>query len=258
MKIAITGKGGVGKTTLSAALIQIIAKKVGRVLALDADLNINLAAALGFPADLQKNIIPISQQNKLIEERIGAKVKQYGQIFKLNPTVSDIVEKYATEFNSIALLVLGGVERGGSGCACPENTFIKALITDMILYKNETLVVDMEAGVEHLGRATIRGVDSLLVVVEPSNLSISVAQKILKMAVEIGFNQDRIFIVGNKILDKSDEEFISAAFPTLKILGFVPYSPEIRKNDRKRCSVIEGLPSDMLAIYEKIVTELEI
>ena len=256
MKIAITGKGGVGKTTLSAAIIQLISNKNQKVIALDADLNMNLAAALGFPEEIQKKVLPISSQNKLIEERTGAKIKQYGQIFKLNPKVSDVVEKYATVFNSIALLVLGGVEKGGTGCACPENTFIQALISDLILYKNQALVIDMEAGVEHFGRATIRGVDTVIIVVEPSNLSINVAKRIQKMAIDINFNPKSLKIVGSKIIDELDKKFITDAFPDIDILGFIPYSKEIRSNDQKRSSVLKGLSQSMIEHYEQILSKI--
>ena len=180
LKLAISGKGGVGKSTLAAALATLLAEKGGRVLAVDADPVANLATALGIPAAAQAQIIPISQRKALIEERTGAKVKQYGQIFKINPEVSDIADTCAYRHNGVALLVLGAVKQGGGGCACPESVLLRALVQDLILHQNDALIMDMEAGVEHLGRATARGVNTLLVVVEPGQRSIDCAHAHLR------------------------------------------------------------------------------
>jgi len=167
MKIEISGKGGVGKTTLAAALSLLMVQRGRKVLAVDADPDANLASALGISEEKQGTIIPISRQVALIEERTGAKVKQYGQVFKLNPEVSDIADKFAIRHSGVALLVLGAIESGGSGCACPESTLIRALVTDLVLYKDDALVMDMEAGIEHLGRGSARGVDTMIIVLEP-------------------------------------------------------------------------------------------
>jgi CO dehydrogenase maturation factor len=255
MKIAITGKGGVGKTTLAAALIQLLAQKGQNVIALDADPNINLGSALGFPDEILNQIIPISQQNKLIEERTGAKVKQYGQIFKLNPEVSDVVDKYATIYNSIALLVLGGLEKGGSGCACPENTFIRALITDLVLFKDQTLIIDMEAGVEHLGRATVKGVDLMIVVIEPSNRSVGVAHRIIQMAADIDI--ENIKIVINRSNGPEDEQFIKDSFPNFEIFGVIPNSDTIRDNERNKKAVLNGLNPSIIQQYSQILDRIQ-
>jgi CO dehydrogenase maturation factor len=254
MKIAISGKGGVGKSTLAAALALLLARQGQKVLAIDADPDANLAAALGFPEEKQKEIVPISQQVALIEERTGAKVKQYGQIFKLNPEVSDIADNYAALHNGVALLVLGAVEQGGSGCACPENVLIRALVTDLVLFKNEALVMDMEAGVEHLGRATVRGVDSMLVVIEPGQRSIDSAHRILLMSHEIGLKNIRF--VANKVDGPGDERFIRQALPQHELLGIIPFSAEIRRCDRNGLSVLDGLSSPMVSRFERILAEL--
>ncbi len=254
MKIAITGKGGAGKTTLAAALVLLMAQRDQNVIALDADPNENLAAALGFPAEIVQEIVPISRQNKLIEERTGAKVKEYGQIFKMNPDVSDVVEKYATIYNSIPLLVLGGLEKGGSGCACPENNFIRALITDLILFKDQSLVIDMEAGVEHLGRATAKGVDIMIIVVEPSNRSVDIGLRIIQMAVEIELTN--IKVVGNRINKPKDEEFIRSAFPETEYLGSIPFSEEIQQNERQKISVLENISEPLLQTFTQILDHL--
>lgn len=247
MKIAISGKGGVGKSTLAAALALLFSQKGHRILALDADPDSNLAAALGMPLLLQKKIIPISKQIELIEERTSAKIKQYGQIFKINPEVSDIAEKYAITQNGVSLLVLGAVERGGSGCACPESILIRSLVIDLVLHKNQTLIMDMEAGVEHLGRATASGVDVMLVVLEPGQRSIDSTERIITYAKDIGIQ--KIKLVANKVASKNDEELLLQAFPKQDFLSFIPYSEELRQNDRKEVSVLSGLGEKMRNVF---------
>ena len=255
MKLAISGKGGVGKSTLAGAIALLMAGRGRKVLAVDADPDANLAAALGILPEKQKEIIPISQQAALIEERTGAKVKQYGQIFKLNPEVSDIADNYAFMHKGVALLVLGAVEQGGSGCACPENVLIRALVTDLVLYKDEALVMDMEAGVEHLGRATARGVDRMIVVIEPGQRSVDSAKRIIRMSNQIGLKN--IEFVANKINSPWDEQFIRNALPGHELLGFIPYSEEIRRNDRNGLSVLDGLSKETVSKFEDILRKLE-
>jgi len=252
MKIAISGKGGVGKSTVAAVLALMLARRGGRVLALDCDPDANLAGALGLSAEEQAKIVPISHQVALIEERTGAKVKRYGQMFKINPEVSDIADNYATMHKGVALLVLGAVEDGGGGCACPESVLIKALVTDLILYKDDALIMDMEAGIEHLGRATARGVNSMLVVVEPGQNSIECAQRIIRMTRQIGIKDLRF--IANK--DEADEKFIREALAGYDILEFIPYSEEIRKADRIGQSALDALPPEISSRFENILKKL--
>jgi len=254
MKIAISGKGGVGKTTLAAALALLLADRGKKVLAIDADADANLAGALGLLEEEQKKIIPVSEQVALIEERTGAKVKQYGQIFKLNPEVSDIADNYATVIGNVALLVLGAVEQGGSGCACPENVLLRALVTDLILYKDDALIMDMEAGVEHLGRSTVQGVDTMIIVIEPGQNSINSTSRVIRMAKEIGLKN--IQLVANKVTGKEDEAFIRKAFPEYNLLGIIPYSEEIRRTDRIGKSVLAGVSDDLMNTFVEILNKI--
>ena len=254
MKIAVSGKGGVGKSTISAALSLLLAESGKKVLAVDADPDANLAAALGYSAEEQSSIIPISKQVELIEERTGAKVNQYGQIFTLNPEVADIAEKYAAVQNGVALLVLGAVKRGGGGCACPENVLIRALVADLILNKNDVLVMDMEAGLEHLGRATTSGVDTMLVVVEPGFRSVEGAKRIVEMAKEIRLGD--IKFVANKVDGPDDEAFIRESLPDQQILEFIPFSDSLRKVDRPGKSVLSEIDDGIRGKFTRLLRDL--
>ena len=254
MKLAISGKGGVGKSTVSALLSLLLARQGKRVLALDCDPDANLAGALGMSEDEQSEIVPISEQAALIEERTGAKVKRYGQMFKLNPEVSDIADSYALKHNGVDLLVLGAVDTGGGGCGCPEGVLIRALVTDLVLYKDETLIMDMEAGVEHLGRATSRGVDAMLIVVEPGQNSIDCARRVIRMSKQIGIKDIRF--IANKVNDAEDEAFIRSALEGYEIIEVLPYSHEIRKADRMGQSIVDALTLELLSKFENILTKL--
>ena len=253
MKIAISGKGGVGKSTIAAAIALTLAKRGQKVLALDADPDANLANALGISKNAE--IEPISEEIKLIEERTGVQVNEYGKVFKLNPEVSDIAEKFAVNHNGVNLVVLGGTNKGGGGCACPENTFIRSLVADLVLYKNETLVMDMEAGIEHLGRGTAMGVDVMIIVVEPGQRSIDCAETVIRMGNEIGIK--KFVIVGNKIASKEDEEYIKQSLPEQKIAAFMPYANNIRESDRDGVSALGAFNEEQIEIIEDLIKIIE-
>ncbi len=219
MKLAISGKGGVGKTTLSAGLLLAFAEENKSPIAVDADPDANLAATLEFPEP--DKIIPIAEMKELIEERAGRK----GGFFNMNPRVDDISDKYCVEHNGIKLLVMGRVKKAGTGCYCPENALLKALLTHLIIGRDDILIMDMEAGVEHLGRGTAGGVDALIVVVEPSRRSIETAFRIKKLAEDLKIK--KIFVLGNKIRNKDDREFIIKRTMGLDVLGFIDYNRKL-------------------------------
>jgi CO dehydrogenase maturation factor len=255
MKLAISGKGGTGKSTLSAALAGLLARKSWRVLAVDADPDGNLSAALGASPEECSRIVPLSKQRALIEERTGAKVREYGQMFKLNPEVSDIAEVYGTRINGVTVLVLGAIEAGGSGCACPESVLVRALVADLVLRRTDALIMDMEAGIEHLGRATARGVDTLLVVVEPSQRAVDSARRVARLAAEIGLRDVRF--IANKIASPADEQYVRTAMLGQEIAGVIPWSEEIRLAERRGRPVLEGAGEELLICFERILGKLQ-
>ena len=230
MKIAVSGKGGVGKTTVSAFLSMWLADQGHRVLAIDADPDSNLGAALGVPN--AGDILPLAHMKDLIAERTGATPGAFGGFFKMNPKVDDLPEKIAVPVrDNLKLLVMGGVKKGGGGCVCPENVMLKNLVVHLILGRDEVIIMDMEAGVEHLGRATSSGVDLLLLVVEPGRRSIDTALRIKELAEDI--NLKRLGVVANKIRNEEDRKFIKEALQGFEIIGFLPYDPKIIEADLK-------------------------
>jgi len=227
MKLAISGKGGVGKTTFSALLIRTFNELGKHVLAIDADPDANLAAAIGIP-DADK-ITPISEMKDLIFERTEARPGSMGGFFKLNPKVDDLPDKLSAKLYNIKLMRLGGIQKGGGGCLCPESTLLRALMTHIVLARDEVVVMDMEAGIEHLGRATASSVDKLIVVVEPGRRSIDTAGHIHKLASEIGLKN--IAVVGNKIRGQKDEAFLQKHLNDFEIIGFIPYDDTLIEAD---------------------------
>ncbi|VEN73137.1 conserved hypothetical protein [Candidatus Desulfarcum epimagneticum] len=227
MKLAVSGKGGVGKTTFSALLIRTLNEQGKRVLAIDADPDANLAAAVGIP-DADK-LVPIAEMKDLIFERTGAQPGTIGGFFKLNPKVDDLPEALSARLENIKLMRLGGIKKGGSGCICPESVLLKALVTHIVLGRDEAAVLDMEAGIEHLGRATAGAVDKLIVVVEPGRRSIDTAMNIRRLAGEIGL--EKIYMVGNKIRGKKDREFLTSHLKDFEFLGFMPYDEALIESD---------------------------
>lgn len=254
MKIAISGKGGTGKTTLAASLCLRLAGRGAEVIALDADPDSNLAAGLGIPPEARSRIIPISRLHDLIEERTGARPGTSGQVFRLNPEVSDILEKYGTPHGKIRLVAIGAIRLGGGGCACPENTLIRSLVSDLVLLKDQHLVMDMEAGVEHLGRATARGVEAIVIVVEPGRYAVDCARRIIELAAAIGV--PRAVVAANKIASPRDREFLREAFPGRE-LHFFPYSEQVRDADRDGKSALESLPEESLKALDNLIATLE-
>lgn len=248
MKLAISGKGGTGKTTLAGVLAWVYANEGRKVLAVDADPDANLASALGFPRQMTESLTPLAEMKELVEERTGVKPGSIGSLFVLNPRVDDIPDKYCVEHRGVKLLVAGTIKGGGTGCFCPENALLKSLLRHLLLERDEVVIVDMEAGIEHLGRGTASGVDALIVVVEPGHRSLQTAASIRKLAGDLGIN--RVLVVGNKIRSPSDRKFILSQVPQREILGFISYSPLILQSDLEDRSPADVDPNVIKEVAE--------
>jgi CO dehydrogenase maturation factor len=251
MKLAISGKGGVGKTTFAALLIRSLNRDGRRVLAIDADPDANLAAALGI-ADADK-ITPIADMKDLVFERTGAQPGSIGGYFSLNPKVDDLPEALSAKLENIKLMRLGGVSKGGAGCICPESSLLKALVRHVVLQRDEVVVMDMEAGIEHLGRATAKAVDKLIVVVEPGRRSIDTAGHIRQLASEIKLNN--IAVVGNKIRGPKDEAFLKEHLDGFEFLGFLPFDDALIEADLQGKSPFD-VDSAAIAVVKEMISRL--
>ena len=256
MKVAITGKGGVGKTTFASTLARLYASEGRTVLAADVDPDANLGLALGVTEDEVNSIVPISKMRKLVEERTGA--NSLNKFFKLNPQVSDIPDAYAKEINGVKLLVMGTVDVGGSGCVCPEHVMLKAILSSLTYRKNDVVIMDMEAGLEHLGRGTAANMDQFIVVIEPGARSVQTYRNVKRLAADLGVR--RVRVVANKLRTEEDEAFIRSVIPAEDLLGCIHFNPQIMDADRQGKSPYDFSPAAMEEIrnIKKILDRDEI
>lgn len=251
MKIAISGKGGVGKTTVSALLCHALARRGRDVIAMDADSNPNLAFVLGVPG--YEDITPLSDMDDLIEEKTGARKGNYGVYFKMNPEVADIPDRFKYTVDGIQVLVMGSVVHAASGCACPEYVLIKSLISYMLLNRSQDMIIDMEAGLEHLGRGVTEKVDALLIVLNPNKVSCLTAERIFGLAKELRIKN--VFGVGNQLRDDSDREFILEQVRRFDMLTFFPSTPIIKHCERAGKDIF-AIP-DLSKVADELVDGLQ-
>jgi len=258
MKIAITGKGGVGKTTLSGTLARLYATAGRPVLAIDADPDTNLAAAVGIAPERMAGVTPLSAMDDLIEERTGARPGTQAPYFKLNPRVSDLPDTLSVAHEGVRVMVMGTVKTGGGGCICPENVMLRSLVRHLLLERNEVIILDMVAGIEHLGRATADAVDAFIVVVEPGQRSMQTAHTIQRLAEDIGIQ--RIYVVGNKVRTPEERAFVEQAVGSLPLLGIIEYHPEVIEADRRGMALYDiggAAVEEIRAIQQELDRRLE-
>ncbi|MDA8099690.1 MAG: carbon monoxide dehydrogenase accessory protein CooC [Nitrospiraceae bacterium] len=241
MKIAITGKGGVGKTTFSGLLARLYAAEGNKVLAVDADPDANLASALGISAEAAAQARPLAEQADLIEERTGSRPGAPGGLFTINPKVDDIPDAFSISHEGVRLLVMGKSKEAAAGCYCPEHVLLRRLISHLILRSNEVVILDMEAGIEHLTRGTASGVDAFIVVVEPGQRSLQTARHVEHLAKGLGIKE--VFVVGNKIQRDSDKAFIEQHLAGMKVIGFMSYAAETVQADLDGRSPYDASPA---------------
>jgi CO dehydrogenase maturation factor len=254
MKIAISGKGGVGKTTLAGVMARILASRGRKVLAIDADPDSNLASAIGLPKEALAKLSPIAAMTSMIEERTGAKKGTFGSMFKLNPKVDDLPDEMGVTYQGVKLLLLGCIPQGGGGCFCPENVLLKNLVRYILVQREEALIIDMEAGLEHLGRGSTVYVDALIIVVEPGQRAINTAKQIKKLGEDL--NIKNTMIVGNKVNSEEDRRLIEEQLSDFPVLGHMSFNPKVLQADREGKSPYD-IDEKIKEEVEAILTELE-
>lgn len=251
MKIAVAGKGGVGKTFLSGTLARLFARDGYNVLAVDADPNVNTASSLGISSDVAEKIVPLSENEELIKDKTGvAPGKSYGRMFRLTPSVSDIVDEFGVVGpDGVQLLVMGTVTDGGSGCMCPSNALLRVLVQHLLIQREDVLVMDMVAGLEHLGRGTARRMDVMLVVVEPRMKSVDTVKRVLKLASDIEVQE--VLAVGNKIGSERERIFVERNMEELDvpIAAYIPLDDAVAEADMLGKAPIDHNP-DSPAVKE--------
>jgi CO dehydrogenase maturation factor len=254
MKVAISGKGGVGKTTLAGVMARVLAAAGHKVLAIDADPDANLASAVGIPQEELKNLKPLAGMRELIEERTGATKGAYGSYFKLNPQVEDLPDRFSLKRDGVKLMVLGTIPQGGGGCFCPENVVLKSLLAHVFIEREEYLIVDMEAGLEHLGRGTTAYMDALIVVVEPGRRSFQTARQVKDLAADLGIK--RVYAAANKVTGEADIAMVREFLPELALLGVMHYNEKVIEADKLGVSPYDIDPAIRTEV-EEIIAALE-
>ncbi|NLT24339.1 MAG: AAA family ATPase [Syntrophorhabdus sp.] len=253
MKIAVSGKGGAGKTTVAGVMARILGDRGKKVIAIDADPDSNLASAIGIDEESLRDVRPLAAMEEFIAERTGSKKGQYGAFFQLNPRVDDIPERFSLVKDGVKLLVLGSIPQGGGGCFCAENALLRSLLSYVMIERDEYVIVDLEAGLEHLGRGTTEYIDALIVVVEPGKRSFQTARQVRRLADDIGIK--KVYVVGNKIADGQDETLVRENLEGLPLLGFLSLNDRIIEADKRGVSpydLSEKVREEVTAVLDSL------
>ena len=253
MKIAVSGKGGAGKTTLAGVMARVLANRGKKIIAIDADPDSNLASAIGIDEGSLAGVRPLASMEEFIAERTGAKKGEYGSFFKLNPRVDDIPERFSLTKEGVRLIILGNIPQGGGGCFCAENALLRGLLSHVMIERDEYVIVDLEAGLEYLGRGTTEYIDALIDIVEPGRRSFQTARQVKKLADDIGIK--KVCIVGNKINGREDKDFIRENLLGFPVLGYISQNAKIAEADRRGISpydIDETVRAEIAEIIEAL------
>lgn len=254
MKIAVCGKGGVGKTLIAAGIADSFVKKGLKTIAIDADPSPNLALTLGLSTEEASRILPISENKELIESKTST---EYSGVYRLSFTVDDIVRKYSVQTPfGVNLIVMGTVRALGSGCTCPANAVVRALLRHLVVERDEAVILDMEAGVEHLGRGTAQHVDTMIIVTDANMRSLETAKHIHDLAVNTGIKE--IFLVGNKIGSAVQATVVKdfAEKNSLEILDFVPFDQKVVEAEMRGETPLKYKEAEAVRSIEKLCEKL--
>ena len=258
MKIAVSGKGGVGKTLVAGTLARLFAKDGYKVLAIDNDSAMNLSYTLGIDEETKSKIVPISEMKEMIQERTNVPGAGSG-VYNINPEVADIPDRYKVKGpNGLELLVLGGIQEPATGCLCPENALIRTLLYNLFVKRDEVVIVDFEAGLEHLGRGTAKGIDVMLVVSEPSQKALDLSSKIIQLSKKLGIIN--IYLIANKLIDEQQLDVINELINDWDVPLFhtIPYDTEIGKADLKAIPPLDYAPdSSAIKSIENLYLKLK-
>jgi CO dehydrogenase maturation factor len=241
--------GGVGKTTLAGVMARFLADEGYSVMTIDADPDANLASALGFPEKVVADIVPLAQMRQLVEDRTGAQAGTFGGVFKLNPKVDDIPDEFSVVHGGVKLLILGALPQADGGCFCPENVLLRGLLHHILVGREEVVIIDMEAGLEHLTRGSTKHVDAIIMVVEPGQRSIATAKQIHRLAQDLGVQ--RVYGVGNKVTSSEDRGLIETGLPNIEFLGHLSFNETIVEADRRGMS-----PYDLNGAIKEEIREI--
>ncbi|MBC7131272.1 P-loop NTPase [Candidatus Bathyarchaeota archaeon] len=254
MKVAVSGKGGVGKTLIAAGLAYNFARKGLKTIAIDADPSPNLGLTLGLSPEEAGKIIPISENKELVESKTSTGVPG---VYRLTFTVDDIIQEYSVNTPlGVNLIVMGTVRSMGSGCTCPANAVVRSLLRHLVVKRSEAVIIDLEAGVEHMGRGTAQHVDHMLVIVNANIKSFETAKRIYELGVQSGMKQ--ISLVGNKVENVAQREAIEkfAEGLGLEVLEFIPYDPKVLDAEMRGETPLKQDNSEALKAIERLSNRL--